>query len=86
MRCRFAGSAASASPAALSHPLERIRLFRLPTALNRYGGLQVTYQALLVQQALDVSGSGEQLSDRSPTQDAVDNTGNRAPESPARFW
>ena len=29
------------------------------TALNRYEGLQVTYQALLVQQALDVSGSGE---------------------------
>ena len=47
------------------------------TALNRYEGLQVTYQTLLVQQALDVSGSGEKLSDRGPTQDAVDYTGDR---------
>ena len=47
------------------------------TALSRYKDLQVTYQALLVQQALDVSGSGEKLSDRGPTQDAVDYTGDR---------
>ena len=47
------------------------------TALERYEGLQVTYQVLLVQQALDVSGSGEKLSDRGPTQHAVDYTGDR---------
>lgn len=47
------------------------------TALNRYRNLQITYQALLVQQAFDVSGSGEKLSDRGPAQDAVDYTGDR---------
>ncbi len=47
------------------------------TALDRYEDLQVTYQALLVQQGLDVSGSGEKLSDRGPAQDAVDYSGER---------
>ncbi len=37
----------------------------------------MTYQVLLVQQALDVTGSGEKLADRGPTQDAVNYTGDR---------
>ena len=36
------------------------------TALPRFEGLQVTYQALLIQEGLDLSGSGEKLSDRGP--------------------
>ena len=34
------------------------------TALARYEGLQVTYQALLIQEGLNLSGAGEKLSDR----------------------
>ena len=34
------------------------------TALDRFEGLKVTYQALLVQEGLDLSGTGEKLSDR----------------------
>ena len=36
------------------------------TALASFEGLQVTYQALLIQEGLDLSGSGEKLSDRGP--------------------
>ena len=38
------------------------------TAYSDFEGLLVTYQVLLVQEGLDVSGSGEKLSDRGPTQ------------------
>ena len=42
------------------------------TALSRFEGLKVTYQALLVQEGLDLSGTGEKLSDRGPDIEPVD--------------
>ena len=47
------------------------------TARSTFQDLRVTYQVLLVQEGLKLSGHGEKLSDRGPTQDAVDYTGNR---------
>ena len=47
------------------------------TARDEFEGLQVTYQVLLYQEGLSLSGHGEKLSDRGPTQDAVDYTGDR---------
>lgn len=47
------------------------------TALDEFEDLQVTYQALLFQEGLNLTGHGEKLSDRGPTQDAVDYTGDR---------
>lgn len=45
------------------------------TALPAYEGLQVTYQVLLIQEGLDLAGSGEKLSDRGPNGHAVDFSG-----------
>ena len=45
------------------------------TAYSKFSGLQVTYQVLLIQQGLKLSGTGEKLSDRGPTQDAKDYVG-----------
>ena len=42
------------------------------TALPRFEGLKVTYQALLVQEGLDLSGTGEKLSDRGAGAEPVD--------------
>ena len=42
------------------------------TALPRFKGLKVTYQALLVQEGLDLSGTGEKLSDRGRDVEPVD--------------
>ena len=42
------------------------------TALERFQGLTVTYQALLVQEGLDLSGTGEKLSDRGTGVEPVD--------------
>ena len=42
------------------------------TALQRFQGLRVTYQVLLVQEGLDLSGTGEKLSDRGPDVEPVD--------------
>jgi len=47
------------------------------TALAEFKGLQVTYQVLLVQEGLKLTGHGEKLSDRGPTQAAVDYAGDR---------
>ena len=45
------------------------------TAYSKFSGLQVTYQVLLIQQGLKLSGTGEKLSDRGPIQDAKDYVG-----------
>ena len=42
------------------------------TALRGFQDLKVTYQALLVQEGLDLSGTGEKLSDRGPTVEPMD--------------
>ena len=42
------------------------------TALARFEGLRVTYQALLVQEGVDLSGTGEKLSDRGSDIEPVD--------------
>lgn len=42
------------------------------TALSRFEGLEVTYQALLIQEGLELSGTGEKLSDRGPLIEPVD--------------
>ena len=47
------------------------------TSLGEFKDLQLTYQVLLIQEALNLSGHGEKLSDRGPTQDAVNYTGDR---------
>ena len=47
------------------------------TALARFEGLKVTYQALLVQEGLDLSGTGEKLSDRGPEGEQVEYDSNR---------
>ena len=48
------------------------------TVLARYRGLEVTYQALLMQEGLDLSGTGEKLSDRGPApMEPVDYTDDR---------
>lgn len=47
------------------------------TSLDKFRDLQVTYRVLLIQEGMSLSGHGEKLSDRSPTQDAVDYTGDR---------
>ena len=47
------------------------------TALSTFEGLEVTYQALLIQEGLELSGSGEKLSDRGPLIDPVDYGGDR---------
>ena len=47
------------------------------TALGAFKDLQVTYQVLLVQEGVKLSGHGEKLSDRGPGQDAVDYVGDR---------
>ncbi len=45
------------------------------TAKKDFKDLQVTYEVLLSQEGLNLSGHGEKLSDRGPTQDAVDYVG-----------
>ena len=45
------------------------------TDLPRYEGLQVTYQVLLIQDGLELSGSGEKLSDRGAGQPLRDYKG-----------
>jgi hypothetical protein len=48
------------------------------TALARFEGLEVTYQALLIQEGLNLSGAGEKLSDRGPDpMEPVDYTDDR---------
>ncbi len=42
------------------------------TALSRFEGLKVTYQALLIQEGLELSGTGEKLSDRGDGFEPVD--------------
>ena len=42
------------------------------TALPRFEGLKVSYQVLLVREGLDLSGSGEKLSDRGPDVEPAD--------------
>ena len=42
------------------------------TALASFQDLNVTYQALLIQEGLELSGTGEKLSDRGPNSDPVD--------------
>ena len=45
------------------------------TAYSKYEDLQVTYQVLLIQEGLQLSGSGEKLSERGPTQGITTYTG-----------
>lgn len=45
------------------------------TAYARYQGLQVTYQVLLLQEGLKLSGSGEKISEDGPTQEPRTYTG-----------
>ena len=47
------------------------------TARSSFKDLEVTYQVLLVQEGLSLSGHGEKLSDRGPGQDPVDYAGDR---------
>ena len=47
------------------------------TAYDKFNELRVTYQVLLFQDGLDLSGNGEKMSDRGPTQDPVDYDGDR---------
>ena len=47
------------------------------TAYAKFEDLQVTYQVLLFQDGLDLSGNGEKMSDRGPTHDSVDYIGDR---------
>ena len=42
------------------------------TGLAEFDGLRVTYEALLIQEGLDLSGTGEKLSDRGPGIEPVD--------------
>lgn len=45
------------------------------TTLPRYVGMQVTYQVLLIQEGLNLAGSGEKLSERGPNIDGRDYRG-----------
>ncbi|MDE0261431.1 MAG: hypothetical protein OXJ37_03395 [Bryobacterales bacterium] len=47
------------------------------TPYRQFEGLKVTYQALLIQEALELSGTGEKLSDRGPQSSGVDYTNDK---------
>ena len=47
------------------------------TAFSAFKDLSVTYQTLLIQEGLQLSGSGEKLPDRGPQIDPVDYTNDR---------
>lgn len=42
------------------------------TSFSEFKALHVTYQALLIQEGLDLSGTGEKISDRGPNIDPID--------------
>ena len=47
------------------------------TAYSHFQDLRVTYQVLLLQDGIRLSGGGEKVSERGPTQDSVDYEGDR---------
>ena len=53
----------------------KFTVFYKDTAYSKFEGMEVTYQALLIQEDRKLSGSGEKLSDRGPIQDAKNYVG-----------